>query len=63
MLSHIPKDFKIQVNNKPLKRETIYKSLGIHINENLTWNSHIDIVTKKISVGLAVLKFVGPNIT
>ena len=32
------------------------KSLGIHIDENLTWNVHIENLSKKIASGIGALK-------
>ena len=32
------------------------KSLGVHIDENLSWNVHIETIAKKIARGLGALK-------
>jgi len=61
-LSQVHQDFKVEINNVQLKRETVYRSLGIQLDENLNWYSHIDTISKKISAGLAVLKRVTPVI-
>ena len=45
-----------KVNNKSLERVSEHKTLGVHIDESLTWRPHINIVRKKISAGLAVLR-------
>ena len=36
------------------------KSLGIHIDENLTWHSHIDKLCKKIASAVGAIKRVKP---
>ena len=32
------------------------KSLGVHIDDNLSWNFHIDKISKKIASGIGALK-------
>ena len=45
-----PCDFqKIAINNMTVARETNFKFLGIHFDENMTWEYHIAEVEKKIS--------------
>ena len=55
-LSQVHNDFTVPVNNKSLERVSGHKTLGVHINESLTWRPHINDVTKKISADLAVLR-------
>ena len=38
----------------------VSKSLGVYIDEHLSWSNHIDHIAKKISSGLAGLKQVRP---
>ena len=49
-------NFTVVVNNIHIERVTVYKSLGVSIDENLLWKTHIDEISKKISAGLSVLK-------
>ena len=49
-------NFTVKVNNIHIERVTVYKSLGVSIDENLLWKTHIDEISKKISAGLSVLK-------
>ena len=42
-------------NNIEIKRENSIKFLGVIIDENLTWKSHIEVVENKI---LKILEFV-----
>ena len=46
-LTQIHDNFTVKVNTK-------YKSLGVHIDDSLTWRPHIDVISKKKSGGLAV---------
>ena len=38
-------------NNVPLEKVTSVKSLGIFIDENLRWKTHIDKLSEKIASG------------
>ena len=42
-------------NNIKIKRENSIKFLGVIIDENLTWKSHIEVVENKISKNIGVL--------
>ena len=46
----------IVVNGKELEVVTNFKLLGLNINNNLTWNHHIDDVVKKVNKRLYFLK-------
>ena len=45
----------ITFNNIDIKRENSVKSLGVTIDENLTWKNHIEVVENKISKNIGVL--------
>ena len=57
-------NFNVKVNNIPIERVTVYKSLGVSTDENLSWKTHIDEISKKISAGLSGLhvRWVTPTI-
>ena len=42
-------------NNIKIQRENFVKFLGVIIDENLTWKSHINVVENKISKNIGVL--------
>ena len=44
------------INGAPIEQVTAAKSLGVLIVNNLTWRSHIDKLTKKISSGIGAIK-------
>jgi len=46
---------KLLLNEKEIKRSNVNKFLGVYLDENLSWNSHIQHVTNKISKNLGVL--------
>ena len=51
---------QIKLGDDPIKRVKVSKSLGVYIDEHLSWSNHIDQIAKKISSGLASLKQVRP---
>ena len=39
-----------------IKQVSSVKSLGVHIDENLSWNMHIEKIAKKIASGIGAIK-------
>jgi hypothetical protein len=39
----------VVVNNEPIKKVKSTKTLGVTLDENLTWENHINVIAKKIS--------------
>ena len=46
----------LNINGDPVNQVSTSKSLGIRIDANLTWDSHIEKLAKKIVPGIAVIK-------
>ena len=46
----------IAINGAPIKQVPVSKSLGVHIDENLSWTVNIETITKKIASGIGALK-------
>jgi len=44
----------VTINQFPIKKVSTVKSLGIHIDENLTWEFHINELSKQIASGTHV---------
>ena len=44
------------INQFLIKRVSTVKSLGVHIDENLTWECHINELSKKIASGISAIK-------
>ena len=55
-------NFTVKVNNIPIERVAVYKSLGVSIDKNLSWKKHIDEISKTMSAGLSVLRRVSRTI-
>ena len=49
-------DFRIVIGNTPIKRVSTTKSLGVMIDETLTWRSQVDVITKKVNKSIYVLR-------
>ena len=52
-VSHI--ELNLEINNTPLEKVSDFNFLGLIINENLTWQSHINKLSGKISRSLGVM--------
>ena len=46
----------LEINGTQLNRVNFTKSLGVLIDENLTWSNHINAVCKNISTGIGSIK-------
>ena len=49
-------NLKVYVDNDQINRDIKSKSLGLTIDESLTWKCHIDDITKQVSSGIGALK-------
>ena len=48
-------NFTVEVNDIHIERVTVYNSLGVSIDENLLWKTHINEISNKISAGLSIV--------
>ena len=46
----------VTVNNASVKQVKFAKTLGVTLDENLTWRDHVEVISKKISSGIGALK-------
>ena len=46
----------VTVNNASVKQVKSAKTLGLTLDENLTWRDHVEVISKKISSGIGALK-------
>ena len=44
------------INQFPIKQVSTVLSLGVHIDENLTWECHVNELSKKIASGISAIK-------
>ena len=59
-LSTLPDTLELSINNESINRVSSVKSLGVFIDENLTWQTHIDKLPKKIASGIGAIKRIRP---
>ena len=59
-LSTLSDTLELSIDNIPIEEFPSVKSLGIYIDENLTWHSHIDKLCKKIASAIGAIKRVKP---
>ncbi|XP_031575394.1 uncharacterized protein LOC116309010 [Actinia tenebrosa] len=50
----------LSIDGVPIKQVLYTKSLGVQIDQNLSWNEHIDKLSKKIASGIGALKRIRP---
>ena len=51
----LPKSVSLSINNKSLTQEISIRYLGIYIDSNLNWKSHINFIAKKIKRSIGIL--------
>ena len=59
-LSTLSDTLELSIDNVPIEQVSSVKSLGIYIDENLTWHFHIDKLCKKIASAIGAIKRVKP---
>ena len=55
-LSTFPEIPSFSVNDHPVKQVSSTKSLGVHIDQNMNWECHIQNICKKIASALGAIK-------
>ena len=53
----------VHIDGVPIKQSNQSKSLGLIIDENLSWKAHIHEISKKVSSGIGALKRVRPFVS
>ena len=59
-LTTLSDTLELSIDNVPIEQVPSVKSLGIYIDDNLTWHSYIDKLCKKIASAIGVIKRVKP---
>ena len=60
---HLSDTLELAIDNVSIEQVSSVKSLGIYIDEYLTWHSHINKLCKKIASAIGALKRVKPFVT
>lgn len=53
-------DHPVLVNNVPIPRIKTQKCLGVDIDENLSWEKHVETICKKAGAGIGVIRRIKP---
>ena len=56
-------DIAIVIRERAINRVDVIKSLGVHIDSNLSWSEHINKISKKVFSAIGALKRARPFIT
>ena len=62
-LSTLSESLELSIDNIPIKQVSTAKSLGILIDNNMAWHSHIDKLSKKIASGIGAIKRIRPFVS
>ena len=55
-INKLTSDPKIFIGGHRLKRVIVTKSLGLMIDENLSWEEHVNYISKKVAKGLGMFR-------
>ena len=55
-LANLNYHFDVKIDEHCLERAKTYKYLGIDLDENFSWDSHINNIVKKVSAGLGAIR-------
>ena len=55
-LRTLSKSLELSIDNVPIKQVSTTKSLGILIDDNMAWHSHIDKLSKRLPLALVTLE-------
>ena len=58
-----PDNFEIKVCDDVVERVQVFKYLGVYMDINLNWHTHVEIFSKKISSKIGILRRVKPFLT
>ena len=53
--NNLPSLLSLNVNNIPIKHSQYFKSFGVLIDKNLTWEIHVVALSKKIASGFGAI--------
>ena len=59
----IDDEIAIKINEREINKVDSVKSLGVYIDNHLTWTKHVDKISKKIASAIGALKRIRPYIT
>ena len=54
--NHLPYIPSPSINGAPIKKVPLAKSLGLFVDENFSWDTYVDKVSKTIAAGIGAIK-------
>ena len=54
--NHLPQIPSPTINGAPIKKDPVTKSLGLFIDENFSWDTHVKKDSKTIAAGIGAIK-------
>ena len=43
------------INETPVRQVLVYKYLGVKIDQNLNWDDHLQMISKKVASGISAM--------
>ncbi len=56
-------DVQVRLNDKHIERVSVFKYLGLWLDETLSFNEHIGQISKKVNKRLGILSTIRKNVT
>ena len=54
--NNLPGEINLQINNNDIQSVTEFNFLGLYLNSKLNWDTHINVIGKKISRAVGIIK-------
>ena len=51
-----PSEINVKINNNDIQSVTEFNFLGLYLNSKLNWDTHVNIISKKISRAVGIIK-------
>ena len=51
-----PSEINVKINNNDIQSVTEFNFLGLYLNSKLKWDTHVNIISKKISRAVDIIK-------
>ena len=51
-----PSEINVRINNNDIQSVTEFNFLGLYLNSKLNWDTHVNIISKKISRAVGIIK-------
>ena len=54
--NNLPGEINLRINNNDIESVTEFNFLGLYLNSKLSWDTHINVIGKKISRAIGIIK-------